>query len=69
MKIRAVIFGALALVVVASAVTLATGRREFMLVTESQEIQMGLDSDPQISSSYGVVEDQGLQDYVSRLGM
>lgn len=69
MKVRAVIFGALALVVVACAVNPATGRREFMLVTESQEIQMGRDADPQISASYGVVEDQGLQDYVSRLGM
>jgi predicted Zn-dependent protease len=69
MKVRVVIFGALALVVVACAVNPATGRREFMLVTESQEIQMGQDADPQISASYGVVEDQGLQDYVSRLGM
>jgi predicted Zn-dependent protease len=69
MKVRAAIFGAFVLVVAACAVNPATGRREFMLVTESQEIQMGMDADPSISASYGVVEDQALQDYVSGLGM
>ena len=47
------------MVLAACAVPHVTGGREFMLVADSQEIQMGLDADPQISTSYGVVENQG----------
>jgi predicted Zn-dependent protease len=39
------------------------------LVSESEEIQMGRDADPQISASLGLVEDPELQAYVSDLGV
>lgn len=46
----------------------ATGSRQLTLMTEGQEIQMGLDSDPGIVASLGLYPDQGLQDYVQRMG-
>lgn len=60
---------ALALVLAGCAVNPATGRRELMLVSENQEVQMGLDADPQITASYGLVDDPELQEYVSELGL
>jgi predicted Zn-dependent protease len=59
---------ALLVVAAACAVNPATGRRELMLVSESQEIQMGRDADPSITASYGLVDKPELQAYVSRLG-
>ncbi|HUF76890.1 MAG TPA: M48 family metalloprotease, partial [Longimicrobiales bacterium] len=56
-------------VVAAWAVHPATGRREFSLVRESEEIQMGREADPQISASLGLVDDADLQAYVSGIGM
>src|SRR5690606_11303639 len=47
-------------VLAACAVTPATGERELSLVSESQEIQMGRESDPQIVSTFGLVEDEAL---------
>jgi predicted Zn-dependent protease len=46
----------------------ATGEREFSLVSESQEIQMGREADPQISAQFGLVDDAGLQSYVDGIG-
>ena len=54
---------------VACAVNPATGRREFSLVSESEEIQMGREADPEITASLGLVDDPELQAYVSDLGM
>ena len=52
----------------ACAVNPATGEREFSLVSEEQEIQMGREADPQIVASFGLVDDEDLQAYVSGLG-
>jgi predicted Zn-dependent protease len=60
---------AILLVAAACAVNPATGRREFSLVSESEEIQMGREADPQITASIGLVDDPELQSYVSGLGM
>ncbi|HSR41719.1 MAG TPA: M48 family metallopeptidase, partial [Longimicrobiales bacterium] len=46
----------------------ATGERELSLVSESQEIQMGREADPQIVASIGLYEDEALQEYVQDLG-
>lgn len=46
----------------------ATGAREFMLVSEAQEIAMGREYDPQIVASIGLYPDTALQRYVSDLG-
>ena len=46
-----------------------TGRRELSLISESQEISMGLGAAKEISASIGVVPDSGLQQYVRGLGL
>jgi predicted Zn-dependent protease len=55
--------------VVGCAVNPATGRREFSLMSEAQEIAIGRESDAQIKAEMGVYEDRNLQEYVSRLGL
>ena len=57
-----------ALVIASCAVNPATGRRELMFVSESQEIAMGREADPQIVASFGLYPDSGLQQYIRGLG-
>ena len=45
-----------------------TGKRQIVLVSESQEIAIGQQSDPQVREQYGVVENVALQAYVQSLG-
>jgi predicted Zn-dependent protease len=53
---------------VACATNPATGKRQLMLVSESQEIAMGKEADQQAVSSYGLYDDPKVQAYVSDLG-
>ncbi len=53
----------------ACAVNPATGSRELSLVSESQEIAMGRQSDPGIVAQYGLHPDSALQRYVRDLGL
>jgi predicted Zn-dependent protease len=53
-----------AAVAVACATNPATGKREFSLMSEAQEIAMGQQSDPEIRKEMGVVSDPRLQQYV-----
>ncbi len=46
----------------------ATGARQLMLVSESQEIAMGRDYDKQVVASIGLYPDSGLQRYVQQFG-
>lgn len=46
-----------------------TGRRELSLISESQEISMGLEAAKQASAQMGVYPDSQLQRYVNSLGM
>ena len=50
------------------AVNPATGKREFMLVSEGQELQMGAAYDSQVVASIGLYNDPALQTYVVDLG-
>jgi predicted Zn-dependent protease len=52
----------------ACAVNPATGEREFMLVSEGQEIAMGREADPQVSAAFGIYPDTAVQRYVANLG-
>ena len=63
--IPAVLLGA----AVACATNPVTGRREFTLMSEAQEISIGRESDPQIKAEMGVYDDPELQRYVSDIGM
>jgi predicted Zn-dependent protease len=40
-----------------------TGKRQIVLVSESEEITMGRQSDTQVRQEYGIAEKQSLQDY------
>ena len=51
------------------AVNPVSGQREFVLVSESQEIAMGAQGAESVSQSIGVVDDAALQSYVQGLGM
>jgi len=51
------------------AVNPVTGQREFSLISEAQEIQMGTEADAQIVAQMGLHPDADLQEYVSDLGM
>ncbi|HUF67575.1 MAG TPA: M48 family metalloprotease [Longimicrobiales bacterium] len=54
----------------ACSVNPATGERELSLVSESQEIQIGRDSDPAVTAQMGgVYPDSSLQRYVRGLGL
>lgn len=45
-----------------------TGKRTFSLMSESQEIALGREADPEIVAEYGLYEDPKLADFVSQLG-
>ena len=55
-------------VFVSCAVNPVTGKREFMLISESEEVAMGKKYDPQISQMYGVYNDEKTSKYVNDLG-
>jgi predicted Zn-dependent protease len=59
----------LAAVIGACATNPATGRREFTLMSEAQEISLGRESDAQIKAEMGVYSDPELQKYVSDIGL
>lgn len=46
----------------------ATGRRQVMLVSEAQEIEMGRQADREVTSAIGLYPDEDVQAYVARLG-
>lgn len=45
-----------------------TGGRQLALISESQEIAMGKESHPAILAEFGIVENQALQEWFSRVG-
>ena len=45
-----------------------TGKNQFVLISEDQEIAMGVDADPQIVSQYGLYEDSTLQRFINQKG-
>src|SRR5690348_62206 len=46
----------------------ATGKNQLMLVSESQEIQMGQDYDKQVIQEIGLYSDSGSQRYIQQFG-
>ena len=46
----------------------ATGRKDFVLMSEAQELEIGRKMDPGIKKEYGVYADDRLQEYVSSVG-
>lgn len=60
----------LALIVwaISCAVNPVTGKREFMLLTQSDELALGQQTDQQIIQTYGLYEDPQLLNYITSLG-
>jgi predicted Zn-dependent protease len=58
-----------ALVTLSCAVNPVTGKREFMLYSEGQEIELGKQTDAEVAATYGLYEDAALAAYVSRMGL
>ena len=56
------------LTVTGCAVNPATGQRQFMLVSESEEIEMGREADGPITESFGLYESEALRAMVTNLG-
>ncbi|MCC6317336.1 MAG: M48 family metalloprotease [Gemmatimonadaceae bacterium] len=66
---RAIALAGLGVALLSCATNPVTGRRELSLVSESQEIQMGLQAAKEAAVQMGVYPDSQLQRYVSSLGM
>ncbi len=58
-----------ALLATGCSVNPATGKQQIMLVSEQQEIELGQQSQAQIERQFGRLEDEGLQRYVSDIGL
>jgi predicted Zn-dependent protease len=50
------------------AVNPSTGKRQFNLVSDKEEIKIGREANKSIQSEYGVYRNQNIQDYVARIG-
>jgi predicted Zn-dependent protease len=59
----------LALLASACATNPATGRREFSLMSEAQEITIGQQMDAEVRKEMGLYDDRALQEYVSTIGL
>src|SRR5918996_4888267 len=68
MKLKPTVAG-LALFAAACALNPATGRREFSLMSEAQEIAIGRETDVEVRREMGIIEDRDLQQYVSNIGI
>ena len=67
--LRSLVAATLLAAFAACAVNPATGRREFTLMSEAQEIQLGQQADAEVRREMGLYEDPELQRYVSDIGM
>ncbi|NOZ60974.1 MAG: M48 family metalloprotease [Calditrichaeota bacterium] len=53
---------------ISCAVNPVTGKKEFMLLTQNDEIALGKQSDRDVVATYGVYQDQNLQNYINSIG-
>jgi len=68
MKIRITFITILGLLFSSCSVNPVTGKKEIMLVSESQELAMGANADPGIIASMGLYEDEKLQAFINEKG-
>jgi predicted Zn-dependent protease len=66
---RPAVAALVALTVAACATNPATGKKEFSLMSEAQEIEIGQSMDGEVRREMGVYEDPELQRYVESIGM
>jgi predicted Zn-dependent protease len=53
---------------ISCAVNPVTGKKEFMLLSESQEKAMGLSYDPEVIKEFGLYQDEKLQSFINQRG-
>lgn len=63
------VLAGLALSLTACATNPATGRKQIMLISEQQEIELGLQADKEVVQSMGLYSDPELEQYVQELGL
>ncbi len=63
-----VVLFASALLAVSCTTNVATGQRQLTLISQSQELALGRESDAEITAAMGVYEDPGLAAYVGDIG-
>jgi predicted Zn-dependent protease len=56
------------LLVISCAVNPVTGKRQIMLMSEDQEVALGLSYDPQVIATFGTYPDKNLQNFVQTRG-
>jgi len=54
--------------VISCSINPVTGKKELMLMSESQEIQLGKQNDQQVIQSYGLYKDPQLESYIESIG-
>lgn len=54
---------------IACAINPVTGKRELMLLSESDEVALGQQTDQEIAQTYGIYEDAALNSYVQTIGV
>ncbi|MEO6132411.1 MAG: M48 family metalloprotease, partial [Saprospiraceae bacterium] len=64
-KITSLLF---VLFLAACAVNPVSGKKEFVLMSEAQEIALGAQSDPQVVAQFGLYENQALQNFINTEG-
>ncbi len=65
--IAAVFIGTL-LLIPSCAINPVTGKKQFVLMSEAQEIQLGRDYDPQVIATFGEYKSEGLQALIDKRG-
>ncbi|MDI6890588.1 MAG: hypothetical protein QMC83_06570 [Thermodesulfovibrionales bacterium] len=66
--LEVLLFGLILFLLPGCAVSPITKEREFVLVSEEEEIEIGRQIDPKIIEEYGLYEDRRLQEYVNQVG-
>jgi predicted Zn-dependent protease len=69
LKLRLTLYSLIAMMIISSCSrNPVTGKREVMLMSESQEIALGKQSDPSIVAQFGLYEDAQLQSFINDKG-
>lgn len=72
MKLKLILRSAFVLFIAVAMSTCATnpvtGKKDFVLMTEAQEIAMGKEYDPQVVAMYGIYQDEPLQKFIEEKG-
>jgi len=63
-----ILFTATVLLVISCAINPVTGKRQIMLMSEEQEVALGVSYNPQVLATFGVYPDNNLQNFVQTKG-